>query len=371
MKMRFDTDAPRRGPAWAAGKAVGPSEVREPFFAMPAPVKHDLQVFSTCPPSVFGTPLQYGRQIRDIARLSEDVGCDGILVYTGNAQIDPWLAAQFIIEATRRLCPLVSVEPLYMHPYTVAKMISSLAFLYGRQVHLNIVAAGRTPDLAALGAAAAPAERCAVLVEYVRIVEQLLRDGRATHEGRHYRLAGATMVPKFPENLMPRVLISASSDAGRRAAQALGAIPVEFPKPPGAYAPYAGACDASGAIRIGIIARANEDEAWNAARARFPSNGKRHLAAPAARSCTPAARILPAAVQPQTSAADSVYWPLPLHNARTLCPYLVGSHDGVARALARYAGAGYRTLILDGPAATEDMRHIGAALGRTGDYRPA
>ena len=44
-----------------------------------------------------------------------------------------------MIEATERLRPLIAVQPVYMHPYSVAKMITSLAYLHGRAVDLNIV----------------------------------------------------------------------------------------------------------------------------------------------------------------------------------------------------------------------------------------
>ena len=43
-----------------------------------------------------------------------------------------------IIGATGTLCPLVAIQPLAMHPYSVAKMVTSLAFLHGRRVYLNI-----------------------------------------------------------------------------------------------------------------------------------------------------------------------------------------------------------------------------------------
>src|SRR5712691_6668287 len=111
---------------------------------------HDLKVFSTCPPSKLAQPGTYFRQVEEIARWSEDAGCEGILVYTDNGLLDPWLVSQVIIGATRRLCPLVAVQPVYMHPYSVAKMVASIASLHGRRVHLNMVAGGFANDLAAL-----------------------------------------------------------------------------------------------------------------------------------------------------------------------------------------------------------------------------
>src|ERR1044071_7160904 len=106
--------------------------------------------FSTCPQSAVGDRRTYLRNVIDIARWSERAGCKGILVYSDNSQVDPWSLSQVILAHTEHLCPLVAVQPVYMHPYTVAKAISTFGFLFGRRVYLNMVAGGFKNDLAAL-----------------------------------------------------------------------------------------------------------------------------------------------------------------------------------------------------------------------------
>src|SRR6266571_3152869 len=103
-----------------------PKILTERIFDMPtAALDHGLKIFTTCPPSALAQPGTRLRQWEEIARWSEDAGCEGILVFTDNAQLDPWLVSQLIIEATERLCPLVAIQPVYMHPYSVAKMVTS------------------------------------------------------------------------------------------------------------------------------------------------------------------------------------------------------------------------------------------------------
>lgn len=99
----------------------------------------ELRVYATAPQSKDVDAPEYARRVSDVARWSEEAGCHGVLVYTDNGIIDPWLVAQRVIEATERLRPLIAVQPVYMHPYSVAKMITSLAYLHGRAVDLNIV----------------------------------------------------------------------------------------------------------------------------------------------------------------------------------------------------------------------------------------
>ena len=40
---------------------------------------------------------------------------------------------------TKNLCPLVAVNPVYMHPFAAAKMVSSFALMYQRKVYLNMI----------------------------------------------------------------------------------------------------------------------------------------------------------------------------------------------------------------------------------------
>src|SRR5437763_15491543 len=191
-----------------------------------------LRIFSTCPPSARAARDEYLRQVQEIASWSEDAGCEGILVYTDNAQVDPWFVAAEIIRATRTLCPLVAIQPAYMHPYSVAKMVTSLAFLHGRRVFLNMVAGGFTNDLAALNDHTPHDERYDRVVEYTLIVQRLLRgEGPVSFQGAYYRVTNLRMIPPLPAELMPGICISGSSPAGLAAARALGATAVKYPQP--------------------------------------------------------------------------------------------------------------------------------------------
>ncbi len=51
----------------------------------------------------------------------------------------------------------------------------------------------------------------------------------------------------------------------------------------------------------------------------------------------------------------AVYWLHPFQTYKTFCPYLVGSHDDVAAALAVYLERGVTDVILDVPMTREDL----------------
>src|SRR6266568_2707506 len=197
-------------------------------------IESGLKVFATCPPSYTASPLVYRREVLDIARWSDAAGCEGILVYTDNGLVHPWLIAQDIITHTHRLCPLVAVQPVYMHPYSVAKMVATLGFLHGRRIYLNMVAGGFKNDLEALDDRTPHDERYTRLVEYTGLIMQLLGSPKpVTLDGHYYRVTNVKMTPPID-------------------AAALG-------------------------IRIGIIAREDAGEAWAVARARFPEDRKGQL----------------------------------------------------------------------------------------------
>ena len=117
----------------------------------------------------------------DVARSSEKYGCRGILVYADNALVDPWPVAQIIIQKTRGLCPLVAVQPIYAHPYAIAKLIATCGFLYGRRVYLNMIAGGFKDDLAALADPTPHDRRYDRLREYTEIVKLLLAGGAVSY----------------------------------------------------------------------------------------------------------------------------------------------------------------------------------------------
>jgi alkanesulfonate monooxygenase len=317
-----------------------------------------VSVFSTSPQSTAVERSLYRQNVIDVARWSEEAGCEGILVYTDNSLVDPWLVAQIIIENTERLCPLVAIQPAYMHPYAVAKMVSSLGHLHGRRVFLNMVAGGFKNDLSALNDATPHDKRYARLVEYTTIIQELLRSAApVSYRGEFYVVDKLRMTPPLAEELMPEVFVSGSSDAGLAAAAALGAVAIKYPQP--AASEPDNPSETKSGVRVGIIARESEEQAWSVADARFPPDRKGQLTHQLAMKTSDSAwhkQLSNMAITTRTD--DTPYWLWPFENYKTFCPYLVGSYDRVAAELAKYIERGFCTFILDIPPTKEELQHI-------------
>lgn len=332
------------------------------------PAATDVRVFSTCPPSANARADSYLRRVQEIACWSEDAGCEGILVYTDNGQIDAWLVAQVIVNATRRICPLVAVQPVYMHPYSVAKMIASLAFLHGRRVYLNMVAGGFPNDLAALNDRTPHDQRYERLIEYTTIIQELLTGNPVSFSGNYYQVQNLRLTPAVPPELCPGILLSGSSEAGMAAARRLGAIAIEYPKPAAEYNGAAPQDAAARGLRIGIIARSSEAEAWRIAHGRFPPDRHGQLTHELAMKTSDSSWHRQLSQLSETPEGEaSPYWLVPFKNYKTFCPYLVGSYSRVAHAIAGYVSAGYGTFVLDVPPDADELRHTGVTFGAAAD----
>jgi alkanesulfonate monooxygenase len=322
-----------------------------------------IDVFSTCPQSADMESPAYMRQVKDVARWSEEAGCRGILVYSDNRLVDPWLVSQVILEATQALSPLVAVQPVYMHPYTAAKMVASLAYLHGRRIHLNMLAGGFKNDLVALGDATPHDERYERTTEYTLIMKGLLAGAPVTFKGRYHRVENLRLSPPLPPDLYPGILISGSSPAGLAAARAIGAIAVKYPEPIDQIDPRAAADGIDSGIRVGIIARKTSEEAWRVAHDRFPEDRKGQITHALAMKVSDSQwhrQLSQLANQPVSD--TNPYWLGPFQNYKTFCPYLVGSYARVAKELAGYIDLGFKTFILDIPPTREELDHIGIAF---------
>jgi alkanesulfonate monooxygenase len=325
-----------------------------------------LRVYATTPQSKDVDASEYFARVADVARWSEEAGCHGILVYTDNGIVDPWLVAQAVIEATERLRPLVAVQPVYMHPYSVAKMITSLAYMHGRAIDLNMLAGGFKNDLLALGDETEHDDRYERTVEYTKIVTGLLKGENVTVDGRWHRVKNLKLTPPLPPDLAPNLLISGSSPAGQAAAQEIGALAVRYPKPVEEEAAELESRPANGVgVRVGVIAREDSDEAWRVAHERFPQDRKGELEHQLAMKVTDSHWHKQLSAQEENGEQET-YWLDPFKQGQTFCPYLVGDYSRVGAELARYVDAGFETFILDIPADHDELEHTGEAFRHAG-----
>lgn len=303
------------------------------------------------------------RPLDDAAKWAEMAGLHGMLIFTDQRTIDPWAAAQYMVERTERLRPLVAVQPADIPPYTAARMVATLATLYGRRVDLNLVAGGYPPDLASIGKFLEHDLRYERLVEYGGMLVELLENGeKVSRKGSHYELVDATLLPPMQSALMPRIFVAGTSAAAIRAARKLNATRLAYPRALEDHEDDPSALSGIG-IRIGVLARDTAAIAWKIARERHPEDPwKEAFHEYASESID--------SLWHKTLWSDSdrrlvhrlVYWLYPFRLPYVYCPYLVGSHEDVAEYLACYLRMGINTLILNEAYEEDDYFHAMKAI---------
>ncbi len=320
--------------------------------------QRNFQLFTTCPQSK-DVPLElYYNQVIEVARWAEEAGFEGILVYTDNGLLDNWAVAQVILEHTEQIAPLIAIQPIYMHPYMVAKRIATFAHLYGRKVYLNMLAGGFKNDLNALGDSTPHDDRYKRTTEYSLIIRGLLESQAAfSFEGDYYQIKNAKMTPNMPSDLLPGILISGSSEAGMQASRGIGASAIRYPKPVGQEQQMTE--QVAPGVRLGIIAQETSREAWRQAHERFPETREGHVAHKLAMKVSDSQwhhELSDLSQKPVSE--ENPYWMGPFQNYQTFCPYLVGSYEKVALELRRYYDLGFDIFITDIPSSKEELLDI-------------
>jgi alkanesulfonate monooxygenase len=320
-------------------------------------------VYSTAPRDPRRSADQFGG-LTEVARWSEAAGLRGMLIFTDNNSVDPWVIAQYAIERTERLVPLVAVNPEYQDPVSAARMVLALARLRDRGVDLNLVTGSYRPDLRALGCTLDHDRRYDRLVAFGEVMATVLAGASpAAHRSDFYDVRDVAPGPALPRHLTPRVFVAGSSPAAAAAAGGLRAVRLANPRPPDEYDP-ASAPLAGTAIRIGVLARESHDEAWLVAHERYGTDPTRETFINSSVREDQAHWMRSMFESPESGARPEpeVYWSHPFRVSREYCAYLVGDYAAVGDTLARYRRLGVNALVLSRPSNVDDLHHAMAAV---------
>lgn len=321
----------------------------------------EITIIGACPPFDDGMPGQeYMDKIKASAIRSERCGFSAMLVYSDHQQFDPWLAANYLMSFTKRISPLIAVQPLYTHPFTVAKLMTSLSLIYDRPVHLNFISGGFPHDLEAFCDSIGHDQRYERVGEYGEIVRNLLSTRRPlTYHGAHYQVEGLHLkiAARMKPHCSPIFTVSGSSPAGMAVARRLGARAIEYLRPVHHYDGVTRPEGMQYGTRLGIVSRATTEAAWSIARSRYPDDelGREMREYYVRVSDSVWVKELGAEI---ITPEGHPYWLGPYKNGHATCPFLVGAREDVARELAGYFKMGLRTFIVDDPTTDEDALEI-------------
>ena len=215
---------------------------------------------------------------KQIAIAADSLGYEGVLIPTGRSCEDSWILAASLIDATRQLKFLVALRPGLVAPTQSARMAATLDRLSGGRVLVNLVTGGDAEELAGDGQFLSHAERYEESAEFIRIWREVIarsHGGEAfDFDGKHLSVKGAKLLFPPPNRPYPPVFFGGSSDAAHELAAEQVDTYLTWGEPPAAVAAKVADVRARAAkhghklrfgIRLHVIVRETEDEAWRAA----------------------------------------------------------------------------------------------------------
>jgi alkanesulfonate monooxygenase len=211
---------------------------------------------------------------RQIAVAADTLGFDGVLLPTGRSCEDAWVVASSLIGATTRLRFLVAIRPGITSPGLSARQAATFDRLSNGRLLVNVVTGGDPDELEGDGLFVSHDERYEITAEFLRIWRAILSGETFDHAGRHLRVKGAKVLYPPVQKPYPPLYFGGSSAAAHELAAEQVDVYLTWGEPPAAVAAKIADIRArAGAhgrtlrfgIRLHVIVRETEAEAWQAA----------------------------------------------------------------------------------------------------------
>jgi alkanesulfonate monooxygenase len=240
----------------------------ELFWFIPS---HGDSRYLATPISRRSTGLAY---MTSVTQAIDTLGYAGALLPTGAACEDSWVMASSLIPLTQHMKFLIAVRPGALSPTLAARMAVTFDHLSQGRLLINIITGGDPVELAGDGTFLSHDERYEVTDEFLTIWRELFTGQPVTFKGKHLEIKGGKLMQQSYQSPYPPLYFGGSSPAGLRVAGKHIDTYLTLGEPPEMiaekladmrrYAAEAGRTLSYG-IRLHVIVRETEDEAWNAA----------------------------------------------------------------------------------------------------------
>jgi alkanesulfonate monooxygenase len=212
--------------------------------------------------------------LAQVAQAVDGLGFDGALLPTGFGCEDSWVIASSLIPLTKRMKFLIAFRPGSLSPTLAARMAATFDRMSDGRLLLNIITGGDPVELAGDGTFLSHDERYAVSDEFLTIWREIMQGGEMSLEGNYERVKGAKI--NFPpvQKPYPPLFFGGSSDAGIAVAAKHVDVYLTLCEPPHMVAEKIAkvrkAAEKEGrtlrfGLRVHIVVRETEEEAWQAA----------------------------------------------------------------------------------------------------------
>jgi alkanesulfonate monooxygenase len=211
--------------------------------------------------------------LQQVASAVDNLGFYGALLPTGRSCEDAWVTASFLAANTKRMRFLVAVRPGLVSPTLAARMAATFDRLSNGRILINVVTGGDPVELAGDGLFVDHDTRYKVTDEFLAIWRSVLANKTEVNfEGEQLQVRGAKVLFPAVQNPYPALYFGGSSDGAIDVAAKHVDYYLTWGEPPDqvkeklakarnyAYAKYGRTLKFG--IRLHLIVRESEDEAW-------------------------------------------------------------------------------------------------------------
>ncbi len=221
-----------------------------------------------------------------MARATESSGFVGGLLPSFPETEDPWAAASELAAESATYRFMIAFQPGFLHPVQAARMSATLQAATGGRVVYNIISGGGGPQQLWWGDKVAHDDRYARTSEFLDVLKGLWNNDRLDFSGRFFRVEGGGLPEFLRGQPFPEIFFSGSSPAAIDAAGRHADYYLSWLEPFGPLAEKFAAvrkhANANGlkppkfAVRVDVLARETEEEAWDEIRRGWTrSDGRR------------------------------------------------------------------------------------------------
>ncbi|MDZ8138532.1 MAG: FMNH2-dependent alkanesulfonate monooxygenase [Nostoc sp. DedQUE04] len=212
--------------------------------------------------------------LRQIAQAVDDLGYRGALLPTGRSCEDAWIIASSLVAATQQMRFLVAIRPGLSSPGMAARMAATLDRISNGRLLINVVTGGDPVELAGDGVHLNHTARYELTDEFLSIWRATMTGEEANFSGEYFQVKGSKLLFPPVQTPYPPLWFGGSSAIAQQIAAKHIDVYLTWGEPPQQVAEKINAVRKLAAeegrtlrfgIRLHVIVRETESEAWDAA----------------------------------------------------------------------------------------------------------
>jgi len=215
--------------------------------------------------------FSYIDYVAEIAKAAEISGFHGGLIPSFPMTDEPWAISSILARETKTFRFMIAFQPGFLNPVTAARMTASLQRATNGRALFNIITGGGGPSQLWWGDVAGHDDRYTRTTEFLDILRGVWKGEAFSYNGKFYQVENAALPYPLTKEEFPEIYFSGSSDAALVSASKHADYYLTWLEPFAQlrekFERVKHKTDALGrkikcAVRVDIVARPTEEEAW-------------------------------------------------------------------------------------------------------------